>query len=373
MQNELRVFVGTYTDPILFGTGKVLEGKGEGIYVYKMNTASGAMELINKKTDVTNPSYLAFDPRRSRLYAVNELKLFEGDPTGTISAFAVDTKTGGLKFLNKKPTRGTDPCHLIVDRTGRFVLLSNFMSGSVSVLPILDDGRLGDASDFIQHHGSSVDPDRQQGPHAHAVTLDESNRHAFIPDLGIDRVVVYNFDSDRGKLGPGAILQVPLKPGAGPRHIVFHPDGEWAFLINELDSTIVAFLHDRDSGALTEIQTVSTLPPDFNGESTCADIHISPSGMFVYGSNRGHDSIVIYKIDPRSGKLSYVAHESTQGNTPRNFAIDPGGTFLLVANQDSDTIVTFRIDPLTGELQSTGQVTHVPTPVCIKMIIPDGK
>ena len=373
MLNELLVFVGTYTDPILFGTGKVLEGKGEGIYVYKMNPASGAMELIGKKTDVTNPSYLAFDPARRWLYAVNELKLFEGDPTGTISAFALDTKTGGLKFLNKKPTRGADPCHLIVDQTGRFVLLSNFMSGSVSVLPILDDGRLGDASDFIQHHGSSVDPDRQQGPHAHAVTLDESNRQAFIPDLGIDRVMVYNFDADRGKLGPSAILQIPLKPGAGPRHIVFHPDGEWAFLINELDSTIVAFLHERDSGELTEIQTVSTLPPDFNGESTCADIHISPSGMFVYGSNRGHDSIVIYKIDPRSGKLSYVAHESTQGNTPRNFAIDPGGTFLLVANQDSDTIVTFRIDPLTGELQSTGQVTHVPTPVCIKMIIPDGK
>lgn len=373
MRNELLVFVGTYTDPILFGTGKILEGQGEGIYVYKMNTDSGAIELINKKTDVTNPSYLAFDPARRWLYAVNELKLFEGDPTGTISAFAVDTKTGGLKFLNKKPTRGTDPCHLTVDKTGRFVLLSNFMSGSVSVMPIRDDGGLGDASDFIQHHGSSVDPNRQQGPHAHAVTLDESNRYAFIPDLGIDRVMVYKFDAARGKLGPNAIFQVPVKPGAGPRHIVFHPNGEWAFLINELDSSIVAFLYERDNGKLTEIQTVSTLPPDFNGESTCADIHIAPSGMFVYGSNRGHDSIVIYKIDPRSGKLSYIAHESTQGNTPRNFTIDPSGTFLLAANQDSDTIVTFRIDPLTGELQSTGQVTRVPTPVCIKMIIPDGK
>jgi 6-phosphogluconolactonase len=373
MQNELLVFVGTYTDPILFGTGKVLEGKGEGIYAYKMNTTSGAMELINKKAAVTNPSYLAFDPARRWLYAVNELKLFEGEPTGTVSAFVVDTKTGGLEFLNKKPTGGTDPCHLIVDQTGRFVLLSNFMSGSVSVLPILADGRLDDASDFVQHQGSSVDPDRQQGPHAHAVTLDASNRHAFIPDLGIDRVMVYNFDADRGRLGPGTILQIPVKPGAGPRHIAFHSNAELAFLINELDSTIVAFRYERESGKLTEIQTVPTLPDDFNGESTCADLHIAPSGMFVYGSNRGHDSIVIYKIDPNTGTLAYVGHESTQGHTPRNFAIDPSGTFLLVANQDSDTIVTFRIDPQTGELQSTGQVTQVPTPVCIKMIVPDGK
>ncbi len=373
MQKELLVFVGTYTDPILFGTGKILEGKGEGIYMFKMDVSSGAMELISITTDVTNPSYLAFDPTRRWLYAVNELKLFEGDPTGTISAFAVDAKTGALKFLNKRPTGGTDPCHLTVDKTGRFVLLSNFMSGSVSVLPVLEDGRLGAASDFIQHHGSSIDPNRQQGPHAHAVTLDESNRYAFIPDLGIDRVMVYKFDSVRGKLGSDAILQVPVKPGAGPRHIVFHPTGEWAFLINELDSTIVSFLNEGDSGKLTEIQTVSTLPSDFKGESTCADIHISPSGMFVYGSNRGHDSIVIYKIAPHSGMLSYVGHESTRGNTPRNFAIDPSGTFLLVANQDSDTIVTFRIDPLTGKLQSTGQVTHVPTPVCIKMILPGGK
>ena len=373
MQNELLVFIGTYTDPILFGTGKVLKGKGEGIYVYKMNAASGVMELINKQTDVTNPSYLAFDPTRQRLYAVNELKQFEGDPTGTISAFAVDTKTGGLKFINKKPTHGTDPCHLTVDKTGRFVLLSNFMSGSVSVLPIRDDGGLADASDFIQHEGSSVDPNRQQGPHAHAVTLDDSNRYAYIPDLGIDRVMAYKFDSERGKIGPSPIFQVPVKAGAGPRHIVFHPNGEWAFLINELDSTMVAFRHESDSGELTQIQTVSTLPPDFKGESTCADIHIAPSGMFVYGSNRGHDSIVIYKIDPRSGRLNYVGHESTRGHTPRNFAIDPGGTFLLAANQDSDTIVTFRIDPQTGMLQSTGQVIHVPTPVCIKMIIPDGK
>ncbi|MGD9043078.1 MAG: lactonase family protein [Desulfobacterales bacterium] len=371
MQNELLVFIGTYTDPILFGTGKVLEGKGEGIYVYKMDTASGEMELINTKTDVTNPSYLAFDPARRGLYAVNELKLFEGEPTGTISAFSVDPQTGGLKFINKKPTHGTDPCHLTVDKTGRFVLLSNFMSGSVCVLPVRDDGGLDDASDFVQHQGSSVDPNRQQGPHAHAVTLDESNRHAFIPDLGIDRVMVYNFDSKQGKLGSNAILEVPVKPGAGPRHIVIHPNGEWAFLINELDSTITAYRHERDSGKLTEIQTVSSLPLDFKGESTCADIHIAPSGMFVYGSNRGHDSIVIYKIDPHSGMLSYVGHESTQGNTPRNFAIDPSGTFLLVANQDSDTIVTFRIDSQTGKLQSTGQATPVPTPVCIKIIAPD--
>jgi len=343
-------------------------GKGEGIYVYRMDQASGALEFSSKITRVANPSYLSFDPKQRFLYAVNELKTFERKPTGAITAFSVDSETGKLEFLNKKPTLGTDPCHVTVDKTGRYVFVANFMSGSVCVLPIQEDGSLGDATDFIQHHGSSVNPKRQEGPHAHATTLDEVNRYAFVPDLGIDKIMIYKFDSSRGKLEPNDEPWVHVRAGAGPRHLVFHPNGRYAYLINELDSTLVAFTYDKKNGTLKEIQTISTLPKDFDGANTCADVHVAPSGKFVYGSNRGHNSIVIYAVDENTGKLTYVGHESTQGKTPRNFAIDPTGRFLLAANQDTDTIVTFRIDQQTGKLSSTGYVTKVPTPVCIKMI-----
>jgi len=370
MTKDYLVFVGTYTDPILFGTGKILEGKGEGIYVYRMDPATGAMELITTNTGITNPSYLAFDAGCRCLYAVNELKEYRNEPTGTVSAFRVEPKTGKLTYLNKKPTGGTDPCHLIVDHSGRYVLLANFMSGSVCVLPIQTDGSLGDAADFIQHHGSSIDPARQQGPHAHAVTLDGSNRFVYIPDLGLDKTLIYRFDVDSGKLEPSDEPSVGVKPGAGPRHIVFHPNGRFAYLINELDSTIAAYGFDAETGGLQDIQTISTLPQEFQGPSTCADVQVSPAGEFLYGSNRGHDSIVIYKIDQNTGRLSCIGQESTRGRTPRNFEIDPAGKFLLAANQDSDTIVTFRIDPRTGELHPTGQITEVPTPVCVKIINP---
>jgi len=373
MAKELLVYVGTYTLPIHFGSGFVLMGKGEGIYVYRMDQASGALEFSSKIKGVANPSFLTFDPERRFLYAVNELKTFEGKPAGTVSAFSVDSETGSLGFLNKKPTQGTDPCYVSVDKTGRYVLVANFMSGSVCVLPIQQDGSLGDATDFIQHHGSSVDPKRQEGPHAHSIITDDASRYAFVPDLGLDKVMIYRFDPSRGKLEPNDEPWVQVKAGAGPRHFDFHPDGRYAYLINELDSTLVAFAYDKENGTLREIQTVPTLPKDFTGESTCADVHVSPSGTFVYGSNRGHDSIVVYKIDQRTGKLTYVGHESTQGKTPRNFAIDPTGRFLLAANQDTDTIVTFRIDKQTGELSPTGNVTKVPTPVCIKTFCLKGR
>jgi 6-phosphogluconolactonase len=368
MTTDNLVFVGTYTDPILFGTGKILDGKGEGIYVYRMDPATGAMELITTNSGITNPSYLAFDADCRCLYAVNELKTYRNEPTGTVSAFTVNSKTGELTYLNKKPTGGTDPCHLIVDNTGQYVLLANFMSGSVCVLPIQTDGSLGDASDFIQHQGSSIDPTRQQGPHAHAVTLDGTNRHVYVPDLGLDKTLIYRFDVDSGKLAPNDEPSVAVKPGAGPRYLVFHPNGRYAYLINELDSTIAAYGFDKDKGSLQDIQTISTLPRDFQGLSTCADVQVSPGGQFLYGSNRGHDSIVMYKIDQRTGRLSCIGHESTRGNTPRNFDIDPAGNFLLAANQDSDTIVTFRVDPQSGELHPTGQVAQVPTPVCVKIV-----
>ena len=363
------VYVGTYTDPILFGTGKILQGKGEGIYVYRLDQSSGALESVGQTTGITNPSYLAFDSTGRFLYAVNELKTYEGKPTGTVSAFAVDPETGRLRFLNKRLTHGTDPCHVLVDQKGRYVFAANFMSGSVCVLPVFDDGSLGEATDFIQHQGSGIDFVRQKGPHAHSVTLDHANRFAFVPDLGLDRLMAYRFDPKRGMLEPNDPAWIKMKPGAGPRHVAFHSGGKFAFLINELDSTLAVLSYDGRKGAFKELQIVPTLPEDFRGESTCADVQVSPSGAFVYSSNRGHDSIVIYKIDQRTGRLTYVGHEPSRGKTPRNFGIDPTGRFLLAANQDSDEIVSFRIDPQTGKLLPTGHVLRVPTPVCVKFLL----
>jgi len=373
MANEMLVYVGTYTEPIRFGTGKILKGKGEGVYLYRMNPATGALEFDGKTTGVVNPSYLAVHPTQRFLYAVNELKTYEDKPTGTVSAFAVDAKSGRLEFLNRQLTHGTDPCHVTVDGKGRHVFVANFMSGSVCVLPVQKDGSLAAASDFVQHLGSSVDPDRQKGPHAHSVTLDRTNRFAFVPDLGLDKLMVYRFDRTRGMLEPHAVAWIKMKPGAGPRHVALHPGGRFAFLINELDSTLAALSFDARKGVFRELQVVPTLPAGFQGESTCADVQVAPSGRFVYASNRGHDSLVIYRIDQRTGKLAYVGHHSTQGRTPRQFEIDPTGRFLLVGNQDTDTIVPFRIDPQTGTLTPTGQVLQVPTPVCVKFLWGRGK
>ena len=368
MSNQRLVFIGTYTEPILFGTGKILHGQGKGIYVYRLDGSSGALTPLSVAEQVPNPSYLAFDPTHRFLYAVNELKEFEGAATGAVSAFAVDPESGSLTFLNRQPSYGTDPCHLIVDKTGRNVLVANFMSGTVCVLPIRDDGSLGDATAVIQHHGSSIDPGRQSGPHAHAVTLDDAGRYALVPDLGMDKLMVYHFDAQLGKLAPNDEPWVEVAEGAGPRQVAMHPSGEYAYLINELDSTMTAYRYHGDAGTLREIQTLSTLPQDFVGTSTCAEVQISPSGKFLYGSNRGHDSIVVYAVDEQDGMLTCIGHTNTQGETPRNFTISPDGDFLLVANQDTDNIVVFRLDPATGQLVATGHIIQVPTPVCVRVI-----
>ncbi len=367
------VFVGTYTEPILFGTGKILQGKGEGIYVYRLDLSSGALEFVSKATGIANPSYLAFDRTQRFLYAVNELKTYEGGPSGTVSAFAVDPTTGTPRFLNRQLTHGTDPCHVAVDRQRSYAFVANFMSGSVCVLPVRDDGSLGEASDVVQHQGSSVDPNRQKGPHAHSVTLDASNRYVFVPDLGLDKLMVYRFDPKRGVLESNAVPWIKMKPGAGPRHVALHSDSRHAYLVNELDSTVVALAYDGNAGIFEPLESVPALPAGFAGESTCADIQIAPSGAFVYTSNRGHDSVAIHRIDPRTGKLDCVGHESTQGKTPRSLGIDPSGRFLLAANQDSDSVVTFRIDPESGKLRPTGHVATVPTPVCLKFFAAESR
>ena len=354
---EQTLYLGTYTN----------SGKSEGIYIYRVNMTTGELKHFKTVKGVVDPSYLTIDRKRRFLYAVNEVSQFEGKPSGAVSSFSIDRKTGDLTYLNQRSSKGGAPCYVTQDGTGKFVLLANYESGNASVFPIKHDGSLGEAISVVQHSGSSINPDRQQGPHAHCIVLDKSNRYAFTVDLGIDKIVVYRFNETDGTLlNQGAIK---TKPGAGPRHLTFHPNNKFAYVINELDSTMCAYTYDSDRGGLSPQQTISTLPPGFAGASFCADVHVSRDGKFLYGSNRGHNSIVVFSIDPKSGQLSLVEHVSTGGDWPRNFVIDPTGTYLLVANQRSDSVVTFRIDPSTGRLTRTGQPAEIPTPVCLKFLI----
>jgi 6-phosphogluconolactonase len=255
----------------------------------------------------------------------------------------------------------------VVDKWGKNVLAANYSSGSVCVLPIGTDGHLGEQTALIEHQGSSVNPQRQKGPHAHSINLDVANRFAVVADLGLDKVLVYKFDAQNGSLQPNDPPFASLPPGAGPRHFAFHPAGKFAYVINEMASTVTAFSYNADRGVLETIQTVSTLPDGFDGDNTTAEVQVHPSGEYLYGSNRGHDSIAVFRIAPDTGRLSYVANRSTQGKTPRGFGIDQTGRYLLAANQATDTIVVFRVDPGTGDLTPTGDVANVPMPVCVKI------
>jgi 6-phosphogluconolactonase len=352
---ELLVYVGTYTS-----------GTSEGIYLYRLKLSSGELNQVGITKGVKDPSYLALAPSRRYVYAVNEVEEFAGKKSGALSSFAVDHQTGELRFLNQQPSLGGAPCYVAVDQTGRFVLVANYAGGNVAVLPINSDGSLGEVTELKQDFGSSINTERQKGPHAQCVVFDPANRFAYVCDLGTDKIMVFRFDARRGKLIPNKPSSVQLKPGDGPRHLIFHPGGNYAYVINELHATVTAFAHDRIRGNLTEIQTIPTLPADFSGANTSADIHVSNDGQFLYCSNRGHDSIAAFRIDPGNGRLTFIAHEPCGGKTPRNFVIDPTGKFLLVANQNSDNIVTFRRDSETGRLSPTGHVAVVPSPVCLK-------
>jgi 6-phosphogluconolactonase len=350
---ELTLYVGTYTS-----------GKSEGIYLYRMDAVSGELKRINAFKSV-NPSFLTIDRRKRYLYAVNEVNEFEGKPSGAVSAFAIEPATGNLRFLNQQASVGADPCYLTIDRQRKRLLVANYTGGNVVVLPIQPDGSLAVATDVDQHEGSGP-KEQQKGPHAHCVILDRSERHALAADLGTDKVMIYRFNDRPGKLTPGKQPWASLKPGSGPRHLTLHPSGRYAYVINELDSTLTTLKYNEQSGTLSATETVSTLPSNFSGVSYCADVHVSPSGKFLYGTNRGHNSIVSFAIDGRKGKLKLLEFVSTEGKWPRNFTIDPTGSYLLVANQHTDNVVSFRIDARTGRLIRTGQVTEIPEPVCLK-------
>lgn len=353
----LSVYVGTYT-----------RGDSRGIYLCDLDLSTGRLQLRGLAGEVENPSFLALHPTRRFLYAVGEIGRFRGQASGAVSAFQIAPDSRKLILLNQQPSGGSGPCHAVVDRTGKNVLVANYGSGSVAALPIRDDGQLGEPTTVIQHQGSSVHPQRQRGPHAHSINLDAANRFALAADLGLDQVLVYRFDAVRGTLAPHTPPFTALTPGAGPRHVAFHPSGKFVYVINELQSTVTVLAYDPAQGQLQNRQTIATLPADFHGNSTTAEVQVHPSGKFLYGSNRGHDSIVVFAIDAATGTLTAVEHESTQGQTPRNFGLDPTGSYLLAANQDSHSIVVFRIAPQTGRLAPTGQRADVPSPVCVKML-----
>ena len=351
MSNDMFGFVGTYTR---LGS--------EGIYTLRLNGETGELTQVSVATGLENPSFVALDPSGEHLYAVSETSSFDG--SGGVTAFNVNGATGELTQINQVSTGGPGPCHLMVDSTDSMLIVTNYSGGSVSAHLIGDDGSVSERTTFIQHEGSSVNEQRQEKAHAHSVNIDKSNKYAYICDLGKDQVLTYAIDVETGKISLSSTVDEVA--GEGPRHFTFHPTHQQVYVLNELGCTIT--LYDLGSdGTLSPVETVPTLPSGWEGENTTADIHTSPDGAYMYASNRGHDSLVIYSIDQSTGKMSFIGHESTQGKTPRNFAITPDGKFLLAENQDSDTIVSFKRE-VDGTLTPTGSVINVPAPVCLQLL-----
>ncbi len=353
-----RVYFGTYGN-----------GPTAGVFVAELDLATGTVSEPHLAGRAVNASFVALAPDHRHLYAVAEVSSLGGRRTGGVVAFAVAPETGALRPINEQSSGGAGPCHLVVDKADKNVLVADYEGGAVAVLPIDEHGGLRPASSVMQHRGHGVNRERQEAAHAHSVNLDAANHFAFVCDLGADKIFVYRFDPKAGKLSPNQPPTVQMAAGAGPRHFAFDPTGRFAYAIDELDSTITAFWYDADNGTLSRIQVVSTLPKDFHGVNTASEVAVHPSGKYVYGANRGHDSIAIFTVDAASGKLTSDGHESTQGKTPRNFAIDPTGSFLLAANQDSNSVVVFRIDAATGRLRPTGQKLRMKEPVCVRYVL----
>jgi 6-phosphogluconolactonase len=351
-------YVGTYTS----------KTNSKGIYAYRFDAEKGQLTPIGIAAESVDPSFLAIHPNGKYLYAVNEIGNFNGGTSGALSAFAIDPKTSALKFLNQVPTRGAGPCYVSLDKNGSFVLVANYDSGSIASFPVHDDGSLGTASGFVQHSGTGPNKERQEGPHAHWIATSPDNRFALAVDLGLDQVLVYGFDPGKGIFTPMLSGFAKVKPGAGPRHLAFHPNGKFAYVLSEMESSVTVFSYQPKTGALTSLETISALPKDYSGQKEAAEIAVHPSGKFLYTSNRGHDSIAVFGIDEKKGTLRSLGQVLTGGKTPRHFAIDPTGAYLLAENQESNNIVIFHIDPATGGLTPTGQTVDVPSPVCLTFI-----
>ncbi|HTX33364.1 MAG TPA: lactonase family protein [Bryobacteraceae bacterium] len=347
------MYVGTYT-----------RHQSKGIYAWRFHAADGSVQPIGLVAETSNPSFLALAPNGRFLYAANEDSRYQGQPTGTVSAFAIDTATGKLTALNKVVSKGAGPCHVSVTPDGKFVFVANYNSGSIASFPVHPDGSLGDAVAFVQHTGSSVNPDRQAGPHAHSVVPSPDGRFLLSADLGLDEVTVYKIGSD-GSLTPNNPPFAKVAPGSGPRHIAFGHGAKFVYVVSEMIPGITVFRYNASRGSLESIQSISSLPQGPIGNSSGAEIAVSADGKFVYSSNRGANSIAAFKIDRAKGTLTAAGIFPSGGRTPRNFAIDPSGHWLFAAHQDSDSIVKFRVDPQSGAISSAGQTLEAGAPVCI--------
>jgi 6-phosphogluconolactonase len=354
---DMTVYIGTFTNFNGKATGS------HGIYAGHLDSETGKLGSFTLAVEGANPSFLVFAPDHKHLYATSEVATTDGRPAGAVYAFTVNAADGSLKLLNRASAGGPGPTHIAIDPSGRAVMVANYDNGSIAALPVKPDGSLGDPATYIQHKGKSVDPKRQDHAYAHSVTFSRDGRFVFSDDLGTDKLYGYTIDVATCAVAP--LDPVSLKPGSGPRHFALHPDGHHAYVISEMASTITTFDYNAAQGSFTETQTVTTLPPDFTGSNSGAEIVVHPSGKFVYGSNRGQDSIALFKVDAPTGHLTFVEAISTQGKTPRNFGIDPSGRWLIAANQNSDSLVVFRIDPATGRITPTGSTAQLPAPVCV--------
>ena len=369
-KNATLVYVGTFT-----GT----PARSKGIYLFWLRTDGDKLSHnptlvpLGVAAETESPSFLTLDTKRRLLFCANETDSFNGKPGGGVSAFSIDPATGKLTLINQHSSMGKGPCHVVLDKTGKNLFVANYQSGNVAVLPVSADGHLGEATCVFQDAGKGPNQARQEGPHAHCVALSPDNRFAFVCDLGTDKVMIFKFDADHGQLTPNNPPSVSVKPGAGPRHLVFHPNGKFAYLINEIDSTILTFAYDKKTGALKELQTISSLPESFKGFNKAAEIAIAPSGKFLFASNRGNDTVMSFAIDPKKGTLSWLAEQSTGGKTPRHFGITPSGGHMVICNQDSNTALVCGIDPDNGHLKPSALFTDIPSPVCAVFLPTGGK
>lgn len=351
------LYVGTYTN------------KGsQGIYAWRVDGQTGKTSPLGLVAAAADPSFLALHPNQKVLYAVNETADFEGQKSGSVSAYAIDRTSGKLKLLNRVSSHGAGPCHVAVDATGKLLAVANYNSGNFASFPLEADGSIGKAFHVISSEGTGPNAARQEGPHGHSVNFAPDNRHMLAADLGTDSVLNSSYDAAAGSLVPGVPARIAVRPGSGPRHLVLSRDGKYGYVINELDSTIDAYQYDAETGNLTGMQHVSTLPPGFSAANTTAEIALHPSGKFIYGSNRGNDSIAVFAVDEKNGQLSPVDVTPTGGRTPRSFTLDQKGRFLFAANQDSDNITMFRVNAKTGKLTPLHTVLAVKSPVCVLLL-----